>query len=245
MKKLFILPALLLFTSCATSISTKLSQHNYAALPEQDPIYILDENDNLPANSQFIGDIKIGDSGFTTDCGYNKVINDATATARKSGANIVQIVELKDPSLLGSTCYRIKARIYRNFDTESLVRISERRNLRNKSRLPEGSDYALIHFYRPTMAIGALIGYKIKNGNDSIVGRLRNGEKFTFKTKEFGDQTFYAVLETREEIKINVEKGQEYFVRCGMNTGLVIARPDLNITENFIGSKEFEELKSR
>lgn len=243
MKKLFILPSLLFFVSCATSVSTKLAQHNYPALLEQDSIFILDENENLPANSQFIGDIKIGDSGFTTDCGYNKVIEDATTTARKAGANIIKIENLKDPSLLGSTCYRLKAKIYRNTDYETLAGITQEKNLRNKSRLPEDSDYALIHFYRPTMAIGALLGYKIKNGNDSIIGTLRNGHKFTFKTKEFGEQSFYAVLETREEIKINVEKGKEYFVRCGMNMGVVIARPDLNITENFIGAKEFEELK--
>lgn len=243
MKKLLILPALLLIVSCATSVTTKLAQHNYPALLEQDRIFLLEENENLPLNSQFIGDIKIGDSGFTTDCGYNKVIEDATATARKSGANIIHIVKLKDPTPFGSTCYRLKAKIYRNLDTEALAGIMEERSLKNKSRIPEGSDYALIHFYRPAMATGALLGYKIKNGNDSIVGSLRNGQKFTYKTNSFGEQSFYAVLETREEIKINVEKGKEYFIRCGMNMGLVIARPDLNITENYIGVKEFEVIK--
>lgn len=243
MKKIFVLAALLLFVSCATSVSTKLANNQLPALSQQDPIYVLDENENLPANSQFIGDIKIGDSGFTTDCGYNKVVDDATATARKAGANIVKIVKLKDPTLWGSTCYRLNAKIYRNLDSAALAGISDERNLKNKSRLPEGSDYALIHFYRPTMATGALLGIKIKNGNDSIVGSLRNGQKFTVKINDFGDHSFYAVLETREEIKINVEKGKEYFVRCGLNMGLVIARPDLNITENHIGVKEFEMLK--
>lgn len=243
MKNLFVLAALLLCLSCATSVSTKFSESSYAALNDRDTVYVLEKTETLPANSLFIGDVKIGDSGFTTDCGYAKIMDDATATARKSGANIIKIVELKDPSPLGSTCYRLKAKLYRNFDTESLAAILESGKMKNKSRLPEGSDYALIHFYRPAMGIGALLGYKIKNGNDSIIGRLRNGEKFTYKTTRFGEQIFYAVLETKEEIRINVEKGEEYFVRGGMNTGIVIARPDLSITENHIGIKEFAKLK--
>lgn len=93
------------------------------------------------------------------------------------------------------------------------------------------------------MITGALLGYNIKDRNDSIVGKLRNGKKFTFKTKEFGNQCFYAILETREEIMINVEKGKEYFVRCSVNPGILIARPEINIIENYLGIKEFEALK--
>lgn len=83
----------------------------FSALNEQDQIFILDGDETVPDNSQFIGEIKIGDSGFTTECGFNKVLADATATARKAGANIVEIVKLKDPSPFGSSCYRIKANI--------------------------------------------------------------------------------------------------------------------------------------
>ena len=62
--------------------------------------------------------------------------------------------------------------------------------MKNKSRLPENSDYAVIHFYRPSFGAGALLGYKIKDVNDSIVGRLRNGEKFIYKTEKFGAAKF-------------------------------------------------------
>ncbi len=243
MKKIFVLPALLFITSCATSVSTKLANNQFSALSPQDQIFVLEENETLPANSQFVGDIKIGDSGFTTDCGYNKVMADATATARNAGANILKVVTMKDPSAFGSTCYRLKAKIYRNLDSELLAGLQKRENFKNKSRIPEGSNYALIHFYRPSMATGDLIGFKVKTGNDSIIGSLRNGKKFTYKTTEFGDQTFYAVLETKEEIKINVEKGKEYFVRGGMNMGIVLARPDLNIMDANLGLKEFEALE--
>jgi hypothetical protein len=243
MKKLLFLSAIIVFTSCSTSISTKLANKSYQKLNDENQIIVLEKNDALPNNSEFIGDIKIGDSGFTTDCGYNKVVADATNSARKAGANIIQIIEVKEPDFFMSSCYRIKAKIYRNLNPESLTSILEKKNLKNKSRLPTDSDYALIHFYRPSFGGGALLGYKVKDANDSIVGRLRNGEKFIYKTKKFGVQTFYGTLETKEEVKINVEKGKEYFVRCSVNMGVVLGRPEINIIENHIGMKEYDELK--
>ena len=243
MKKLLFLSTIILFISCAPSISTKLVSKNYQRLNDENQILVLEKTELVPINSEFIGDIKIGDSGFTTDCGYNKVIADATNSARNAGANIIQITEIKKPTSLGSTCYRIKAKIYRNLNTESLLNIVNKRNLKNNSRLPEDSDYALIHFYRPTSALGALLGYKINNANDSIVGRLRNGEKFIYKTKKFGNQSFYGTLETKEVVKINVEKGKEYFVRCSVNMGIVLGRPEINLMENYIGMKEYDEMK--
>lgn len=243
MKRLLLLATILLFVSCATSVSTKLANKNHQKLNDDIQIILLEKNEVLPSNSEFIGDIKIGDAGFTTDCGYNKVVADAMNSARNSGANILQITEIKEPSSFGSSCYRIKAKIYRNLDTESLASILEKRNLKNKSRLPAESDYALIHFYRPSLGTGALLGYKIKDGNDSIVGRLRNGEKFIYKTKKFGTQSFYGILENKEEVQINIEKGKEYFVRCSVNMGVVLGRPEINLIENYIGMKEYDKMK--
>ncbi|QED36680.1 hypothetical protein FK178_02655 [Antarcticibacterium arcticum] len=245
MKKLFLLPGIILFTGCATSISTQLAHQNFSKLQNSDPIVVLTEKETLPENSEFVGDIKIGDSGFTIECGYLKVIEDATAKAREAGANIIKIVELTEPAFLGSTCYRLQAKIYRNLDAVAIANISKKRDQKNKSRLPEDSNYALIHFYRPKLSVAALgsFGYKIKDGNDSILGRLRGGEKFVLQTKNFGDQSFFAITETKEEIKIKVEKGKEYFVRGGAIPGIITVRPQLTITENQIGQKEFEAMK--
>ena len=56
-------------------------------------------------------------------------------------------------------------------------------------------------------------------------------------------QSFYGALETKEEVKINIEKGKEYFVRCSVNMGVVLGRPEINLIENYIGMKEFDEMK--
>lgn len=242
MKKLILILFATLLGSCATSISIKLANKNHQKLGDEIQIIVLEKDDVLPNNSEFIGDIKIGDSGFTTDCGYNKVVSDATNSAKSAGANIVQIIEVKEPNFFGSSCYRIKAKMYRNLNKESLASISEIRNQKNKSRLPEDADYALIYFYRPDSGAGALLDYKIKDANDSIIGRLRNNEKFIYKTKKFGMQSFYGTLETKEEIKIDIEKGKEYFVRCSVNMGVVFGRPEINLIENYIGMKEYDEM---
>ncbi|ESU25299.1 hypothetical protein FLJC2902T_31070 [Flavobacterium limnosediminis JC2902] len=243
MKKILFITTVILFTSCATSISTKLANKSYQKLTNDIPVIVLDKNEELPSDSEFIGEVKIGDSGFSTDCGYNKVISDVTNVAKNSGANVVKITEIKKPSTLGSTCYRIKAKIYRNLNTESLSKLAENRNAKNKSRLPENSDYAIVHFYRPSLGTGGLLGFKIKNANDSIIGRLRNGEKFIYKTKEFGEQSFYGALETKEEVKINIEKGKEYFVRCAVTMGVAFGRPEIDLIENHIGIEEYSEMR--
>ena len=243
MKKLLLLLTIGVFVSCAPRISNKLINKNYQPFNEDTKIYVLEQNEELPSNSELIGDIKIGDSWFTTDCGYNKVISEATNIAKNSGANIVKLIEVKKPSALGSTCYRIKAKIYRNLNDESISKIANSRDLLNKSRLPENSDFAVIYFYRPKNGTGALLGYKITNEDGSIIGRVRNNEKFEFKTTQFGTQNFFGALETKEKITINIEKGKEYFVRCGVKMGVMLGRPEIYLIENHIGIKEYEGME--
>lgn len=243
MKKILLLSVIVIFVGCATSVSTQLANKQHEKLPTENQVFVLEKNEILPTNSEFIGDVKIGDTGFTTDCGYNKVIADIKEAARNSGANIIQIIQVKEPTIFGSSCYRVKAKIYRNLDAQSLAALTESRNARNKSRLPSDSDYALIYFYRPSIGMGAMLGYKIKNDKDSIIGRLRNGEKFVYKTKNFGSQSFYGVLETKEEVQLHVEKGKEYFVRCSVNMGVVLGRPEINLIESHVGRKDYDRME--
>jgi len=242
MKKILAFCTVALAFSCASTVSKKLVSKNHQALPNGIPVMVLNENDPEPTAAELIGVIKIGDSGFTTNCGYDQVIEKAKTAARSAGANLIKITDLKKPTTLGSTCYRIKANIYANNDEQSAAKIQARIDAQNKSRLPEDADYAVIYFYRPATGPGALLGYKIKTENDSVIGRLRYGEKFEYKTKTFGLQHFHGDLETKETITIDVQKGQEYFVRAGVTMGVMIGRPELNNVENRVGMKEYREI---
>jgi len=126
----------MLFAGCASTVTAKLAA-SYAPLNENEPIYILDVNEPLPSQSELVGSVNIGDSGFSSNCGYDKVLSLVKDNARKSGANIVQISKVFVPNLMTSSCYRMRTNIYRNFNKESLSKIKSYAETANKSQLPK------------------------------------------------------------------------------------------------------------
>ena len=246
MKKAIILTLLItvILQSCSPKIRTHLSTETFKPLDSETEILIVKQNEKIPINSKFIGEIKIGDSGFSTDCGYSKVISDAKESAKKSGANLIHLKEVKKPNF-GSTCYRIKAKLYRNLNQEVLATLSEKRNFENQSRLPSDADYAVIYFYRPKNYSGSFIGFKIRMDDETVIGRVRNGEKFEYKITDFGKHEFWGKTESKSSVIIDVKKGQEYFVRCGITLGVGVGRPEIYIVENELGISEYESLKEK
>lgn len=239
-----ILFSAIILQSCSPKIRTNLSNSSYQPLESESEIVVIEQNDQVPENSKLIGDLKIGDSGFSTDCGYTKVMDEAKITARKSGANLIHLTEVKKPNF-GSTCYRIKAKLYRNLNTDIVSGISEKRKLKNKSRLSSDADYAIVYFYRPKNFVGSLIGYKVRMNDETVIGRARNGEKFEYKITEFGKYEFWAKTESKTSVIIDVEKGQEYFVRCGINMGIAVGKPEMYLVENELGVSEYESMKEK
>ncbi len=234
----------LILQSCSPKIRTNLSNKTFKSLDSESEIFIIKENEKIPVNSKFIGELKIGDSGFSTDCGYTRVIDEAKETARKSGANLVHLTKVKKPNF-GSTCYRIKAKLYRNFNSDALTLISENRKLKNKSRLPSNAEYSIVYFYRPKNSFGSMIGFKVRMDDETVIGRVRNGEKFEYKTTDFGKHEFWGKTESRASVIIDIEKGQEYFVRCGIDMGVAVGRPEMYLVENELGISEYESLKEK
>lgn len=228
--------------SCSPKIRSNLANTIFPPIEKDQEIFLLDETEIVPQNSAFVGDLKIGDSGFSTDCGYNTVIENAKETAKKSGANIIELTEIKKPNF-GSTCYRIKAKLYRNTNQEVIAGLISNRDLRNKSRLPENVDYAVVYFYRPKNFQGSAIGYKIRLDDETEIGRVRNGEKFEYKIKNFGKHKFWGKTESQDSVVINVQRGQEYFVRCSIKLGVAVGKPEMYLMDNHIGIKEYAEME--
>ena len=227
--------------SCTPKVSSTLLDNTYDALSENENVYVFEQDDSLFSDLKKVGELKIGDSGFSTNCGYDIVLEKAKETARKSGANVVKITEVKNPGF-ASTCYRIKGILYRAINNEILIEMEKHFALLNESRLPEDADYSILYFYRPRNSYGSLIGYKVKNEQKEEIGRVRNGEKFEFKTKEFGPQFFYGKTESLDSLTINVKRGQEYFIRCGIKTGFAVGVPVLTLMENSKGIREYEAM---
>lgn len=243
MKKTIILTLLIaaILQSCSPKIRTHLATESFKPLAAETEILIVNQNEKVPVDFKFVGELKIGDSGFSTDCGYSKVISDAKESAKKSGANLIHLTEVKKPNL-GSSCFRIKAKLYRNLNQEVLADLSEKRSFENQSRLPADADYAVIYFYRPKNYSGSFIGFKIRMDDETVIGRVRNGEKFEYKTTDFGKHEFWGKTESKSAVIIDIKKGREYFVRCGITMGIGVGRPEIYLIENELGISEYKSL---
>ncbi|MDX1463508.1 MAG: DUF2846 domain-containing protein [Marinirhabdus sp.] len=227
--------------SCSPKIKTSVTEKTYAPISAHAQVIVVRPGGAMPEESLKIGDVFIGDTGFTTDCGYDVVLGLIEDQARTAGANVIKITEIKTPSM-GSTCYRIRADLYRNTNMQVIQAFAANRKQEIDSRLPEDADYAMVYFYRPENFQGSLMGFKIRMNNDSIIGRVRNGEKFAFKVTEPGVHRFWAAIENTEEVKVRIEAGKEYFFRCGVGFGVAVGRPQITQVDTYTGIREYEAM---
>lgn len=112
MKRIFsTITVILILTSCASTVKTTITKQE-KPLTTNDKVAFLDLNHKVPENAIKIGNAKFGDSGFSTDCGFNSNLIKARKIARENGANIVKVTESKKPDLW-SSCYRMKIDFYK------------------------------------------------------------------------------------------------------------------------------------
>lgn len=83
----------------------------YPPIDYREEIRVIDLDKPIPDNAEQLGEVKIGDSGFTAKCHYDLVIETAKMEARKAGGNVIKITEHKLPTVMGSTCHRISVLI--------------------------------------------------------------------------------------------------------------------------------------
>lgn len=245
MRYLSILFISALLCSCSTSIRTKVSGTNHNPLADSTKVYLVNDVRQLPEATELVGTVKIGDSGFTTRCDYETVITDFENAARKVGANIIMVTEVKTPTSLGSTCYRIQGKAFRNLNTEQLKNIKSNDYNSYAKKLEGDPDYAIVHFYRPTGGPGHLLGYKVKDENNGNIGRMRTGETFSHKTTAYGDRVFKGSLETTEEVTLTLERGYEYYVKCSVGFGIMMGRPIIKQMRIDIGEEEYNILSNK
>jgi hypothetical protein len=111
MKKTLIITISFLLISCGASIKSNFNEQ-LKPLTIEDKVAFLDLQNQVPEGAKKIGNAKFGDTGFSTDCDFNTNLISARKLARANGANIVKVIEKKEPSILGSSCYRIKVDFY-------------------------------------------------------------------------------------------------------------------------------------
>ncbi len=161
----------ILLCSCTHRVSTTINK-TYPPLDYREKVVVLDITREEPENAEMLGEIKLGDTGFSIKCGYDLAIEKAKMEARKSGGNVVKIIDHRPPSAFGSTCHRITAKILRVKDVEKLVRAEEGDLL--------DIDHAIFYVYRPD-GRGFLVNYDLYLG-DSVICRVSSNYGAKIKT---------------------------------------------------------------
>ena len=228
--------AVAILSGCSPKITSSFTSH-HTPLAKDAEVLVLDMAAPMPENAGVIGQIKIGDTGFTTKNGnYAAVLNIAKDEARKAGGNVVKITEHKSPDML-SSMHRIKAVILRVDDLSVLSDdISD-------VEISTHPDYAVIYFYRESGA-GALVSYDVYVG-DTKVYRSRPNTNAEVKLYEEGDVEVWAKTEAKEVLPLTIRKGSDYFVRTSVSAGIMIGRPRMEIVSAKAGREEYESVKDK
>jgi hypothetical protein len=232
---LLLLMGLIGLGSCNPSISTKLKK-SYPPLDYRQEVVVFELNEADPVNAEQLGVVKIGDSGFSTNCDYTMVLEKAKLEARKAGGNAIKIVEHKQPSGMGSSCHRITAKILKVEEIESY-------KLSNEEEFVPGVDYAVLNVYRYSGA-GALVNYDLYLG-DSVICRVKNNFKTSIQVSKKGLNTLWAKTEAKSEVPIDIKPGKTYYLRCGITMGFFVGHPSLELMDSKTGKSEFESLKPK
>ncbi|MGI6479050.1 MAG: hypothetical protein ACOX0M_06365 [Salinivirgaceae bacterium] len=236
MKKLIgfsIISALILLNSCNPRVSTSISK-TYPPIDYKQDVVVIGLNQPEPDNSEVLGQVKIGDTGFTTNCDFSTVVDKAKLEARKTGGNAIKIIEHKPPTAMGSSCHRITAKILKVKDIE---------NFAQKEEELLDVDYAILNVYRYG-GYGAAVNFDLYLG-DSVICRVINNFKTTLYIKKDGRNTLWAKTEAKSEVPINVKMGKTYYLRCSIGMGAFVGRPQLELVDNKTGKIEFESFNAK
>jgi hypothetical protein len=60
-------------------------------------ILVLEEDIEVPAHCNYLGDVKVTDKGFKNNCGYERTMEEARRKTAKLGGNIFKIYDLAHP----------------------------------------------------------------------------------------------------------------------------------------------------
>jgi len=90
---------------------------------------------------------------------------------------------------------------------------------------PPPAGMGQVVFYRSGM-MGALVSCRVREG-DTVVNRLPPGKYFVHVTTP-GAHEYNVRSEARDNLRLEVEEGETYYVRCAIGMGIGVGRPNLS-----------------
>jgi hypothetical protein len=226
----------IILAACAPSVTTKLIK-TYSSLDFNEEVTVIDITEVPPESATEIGTVKIGDTGFSTDCGWGVVIEEAKKEARKAGGNAIKIIEHFPPSVFGSSCDRITALILKIDDPKYISKMKEK-----ISPIVDSTwNYAKLYVYRPG-GTGFLISYDLYLG-DSVLCTVNNSSTREIKITKEGMYSLWARTEVKTEIPIYIQFGREYYLKCSLAMGILVGQPQLQLVDYVQGKSQYNSIK--
>ncbi|MGS2741659.1 hypothetical protein [Sinomicrobium sp. M5D2P17] len=223
--------------ACSPKIKTNITSARNVSDRDVDVI-VLGLEEESPSEAVELGNIKIGDTGFTTNCDWEETLQKIKEEARKVGGNVVKITEHKIPGF-ASSCHRIEAKILALKDTRDLVDIggSGQENTDNNQH------YAKLYVYRmgPNMGVGP---FNVFLGDSAICWATNNFTKEIKLTRK-GLDTLWARTGAKGRVPIDIEYGKTYYLRCGAKIGVLRNKETIALVDPVIGKVEYEAVQRK
>jgi len=105
--------------------------------------------------------------------------------------------------------------------------------------IPAGK--AVVYLYRPSGFVGSAVSYTVNAGEMPII-TLHNGGYFPYIAVP-GRIDFWAKTEATSFCVIEVEAGQEYYLKGSVDMGILVGRPDLQQVHPAMGRLEILDCK--
>jgi hypothetical protein len=106
------------------------------------------------------------------------------------------------------------------------------------------NDCALLHIYRPGKFTGAGMNYDLHLSEWPLC-TVANKTKTTIRITREGSYTLWAKTEITKELPLNIQFGNEYYIRCGVGFGVLVGRPTLEYVDPQTGKYEFDQIPWR
>lgn len=103
--------------ACSRTVDIQVIPYPWVARPPaaapscKAPVYRI--GDPVPASCSDIGDVFVGDTGTTTDCDLDRMLDEVQAQTCAYGADAAQVFRVEEPSLFASSCYEVRAKFLR------------------------------------------------------------------------------------------------------------------------------------
>ena len=99
-----------------------------------------------------------------------------------------------------------------------------------------------IYLYRPKSPVGMAVVYSVFINEDHI-GIAKNGFTKVYEITEPGEIEIWGETEKKMSLKLDVEPGNEYYVKCGVKMGTLTGRPKFTVESSAKGKKTYNKLQ--